>query len=213
MDIYLVRHTEVAVGRSVAYGQTDVALSDSYTEQRDQLLRHLPPAPAVIFTSPLSRCRRLADDLAQALTTGSSIETAPGQTALADAHRPLIRSDDRLKEFFFGDWEMVPWTNIDHDALTTWRADFVNIPTPNGENFNDVSTRVTAFWDECIRPLIQTGNSRPVLIVSHGGIIRALLCFFLELPLQNAYRLNLDYGAVSKITLSGSSFTVQYINR
>jgi len=40
-----------------------------------------------------------------------------------------------------------------------------------------------------------------------------LLCLFLDLPLQNAYRLNLDYGAVSKVTLTSSSATVQYINR
>lgn len=213
MDIYLVRHTEVAVGRSVAYGQSDVALSESYAEQRDHLLRHLPPAPAVIFTSPLSRCRRLADDLVKSLTTGSSIETAPGQTALAGTHRPLVRSDDRLKEFFFGDWEMIPWTDIDADALATWRSDFVTIPTPNGENFGDLSARVRAFWQDSVLPLTQTGHNRPVLIVSHGGVIRTLLCLFLDLPLQNAYRLNLDYGAVSKVTLTGSSATVQYINR
>lgn len=218
MDIYLIRHTEVSVGRSVAYGQTDVELADTYDEQRDRLRAHLPQdvgwlAPAAIFSSPLTRCRRLAHDLAEALAVGSQIETAPGQTAVVDAQQPVVQYDDRLKEYHFGDWEMKPWADIGRDVLDTWMADFVNVRTPNGENFNDVFTRVGAFWQEQIVPLAETHSGRPVFIISHGGVIRALLCLFLDLSLQNAYRINLDYGAVTKLTLTGSSYTIQYINR
>ncbi|GAB4018780.1 alpha-ribazole phosphatase family protein [Spirosoma koreense] len=218
MDIYLIRHTEVAVGRQIAYGQTDVDLTDTYDEQLTRLRNHLPdglllPHPSVIFSSPLTRCRRLATDLASALTAGSQIETAPGQTRVVDEQPPSIRFDDRLKEYFFGDWEMVPWADIPADQLSTWRTDFVSVRTPNGENFRDVSERVQAFWQEQIVPLSKSEPHQTVFIVSHGGVIRALLCLFMELPLSNAYRLNLDYGAVSKLTLTSSSYTVQYINR
>lgn len=218
MDIYLIRHTEVTVGRQIAYGQTDVELADTYSEQLDRLQNHLPdgrllPHPSIIFSSPLSRCRRLADDLASALTSGSQIEMAPGQTAIVDAQRPVVQVDDRLKEFFFGDWEMVPWADISPEQLVAWRSDFVTIRTPNGENFEDVYARVSTFWNEQILPLSATQATQPVFIVSHGGVIRALLCLFMELPLLNAYRINLDYGAVSKLTLTGSSYTIQYINR
>lgn len=213
MDIFLIRHTEVSVGRSVAYGQTDVDLAEVYEEQRDRLRTHLPEDPAVIFSSPLNRCRRLAEDLVEAMAVGSQIETAPGQTTVVDAHRPVVLYDHRLKEYHFGDWEMKPWSEIGRELLDPWMADFVNIPTPNGENFNDVFTRVGAFWNEQILPLAETHSGRPVFIVSHGGVIRALLCLFLDLSLQNAYRINLDYGAVTKLTLTGSSYTIQYINR
>ncbi|QJW89393.1 alpha-ribazole phosphatase family protein [Spirosoma taeanense] len=213
MDIYLIRHTEVSVGRSIAYGQTDVDLTDTYEEQRERLVAHLPNDPAVIFSSPLNRCRRLAEDLASALTQGSPIETAPGQTAVVDAHRPKVQYDDRLKEIHFGDWEMTPWADIGREALDPWMADFVNVPTPNGENFQILFERVAAFWTEQILPLAETTTSQPVFIVSHGGVIRALLCLFLDLSLQNAYRINLDYGAVTKLTLTGSAYTIQYINR
>lgn len=218
MDIYLIRHTEVAVGRHMAYGQTDIDLADTYHEQLSRLQHHLPdgqllPHPSVIFSSPLTRCRRLADDLASALTSGSQIETAPGQTDVVDAQCPLVQFDDRLKEFFFGDWEMVPWADISPDQLAPWRANFVTIRTPNGENFQDVFNRVSTFWSDQILPLATSSATQPVFIVSHGGVIRALLCLFMELPLQNAYRINLDYGAVSKLTMTGSSYTIQYINR
>jgi alpha-ribazole phosphatase len=227
MNIYLIRHTEVAVERGVAYGQTDVALADTYDEQRDHLLRHLPENPAAVFSSPLSRCRRLAEDLARTLV-GSQIEVAPGQTRLVDspgvdspvmdmtgvdAQPPAVQYDDRLKEYFFGDWEMMTWDAIGREKLDIWMADFVSIATPNGENFTDLATRVRAFWAEEIIPLGEKQAGQSVLVVSHGGVIRALLCILLELPLQNAYRLNLDYGAVTKLTLVGDSCTVQYINR
>ncbi|GAB3544467.1 alpha-ribazole phosphatase family protein [Spirosoma fluminis] len=218
MDIYLIRHTEVAVGRSVAYGQTDVDLAESYAEQRDRLLTHLTEDPAssrpsAIFSSPLSRCRRLAEDLAVTAAANSQIEVAPGQATVIDGHTPNVQYDDRLKEFFFGDWEMQPWSAIGREVLDPWMADFVNVKTPNGENFQDVFDRVGAFWREQILPLAQTQTSQPVFIVSHGGVIRALLCLFLDLSLQNAYRINLDYGAVTKLTLTGSTYTIQYINR
>ncbi|GAB3755370.1 alpha-ribazole phosphatase [Spirosoma pomorum] len=219
MNIYLIRHTEVAVGRGVAYGHTDVALADTYDEQREQLSRHLPESPAVVFSSPLSRCRRLAEDLARTVTMSKSIEVAPGQTRpdgdtiKAQADSLAVRYDDRLKEYFFGDWEMKPWDAIDRAQLDSWMADFVSIAAPNGENFTDLSTRVRAFWEEQILPLAKTQPGQSVLVVSHGGVIRALLCRLLELPLANAYRLNLDYGAVTKVTLINGYATVQYVNR
>ncbi|MDB5240750.1 MAG: phosphoglycerate mutase [Spirosoma sp.] len=213
MDIYLIRHTEVAVGRSMAYGQSDVSLADNYSEQLARLQAHLPNDPYAIFSSPLSRCRRLADDLSVGLAAGSQIEIAPGQMAVVDAHRPVVQFDNRLIEFNFGDWEMVPWSEISRTALDAWMADFVTVPTPNGENFQDVFNRIEAFWSDKILPLANQSNGQPLFIVSHGGVIRALLCLFLGLSLQNAYRINLDYGAVTKLTLTGSSYTIQYINR
>lgn len=228
MDVYLIRHTEVAVGRHIAYGQSDVGLADTYDEQRDRLKAHLPGDPAAIFSSPLSRCRRLAEDLAMAFLHRNPLEIAPGEslpgeslpnggvpssTTLADAAQPGVQFDDRLKELFFGDWEMKPWADIDRPALDSWMADFVTIRTPNGENFSDVFDRVQAFWQEQILPHSQTQSQQPVFIISHGGIIRALLCLFMGLSLQNAYRINLDYGAVTKLTITESSYTIQYINR
>ncbi|RIV25359.1 phosphoglycerate mutase [Fibrisoma montanum] len=194
MDIYLVRHTEVAVGRSVAYGQADVDLADNYLEQRDRLRSFLPTeSSAVTFASPLSRCRKLALDL-------------------TEADEPVV-FDDRLKEIHFGDWELIPWTDIGREVLDPWMADFVNVRTPNGENFQDVFDRVGAFWREQIVPLAESGTGQPVFVITHGGVIRALLCLFLGLSLQNAYRLHLDYGSVTKVTMNGLYYTIQYINR
>ncbi len=196
LTVYLIRHTEVAVGRSVCYGGSDVELATNYREQQVSLAAHMPHKEnTIIFSSPLARCRQLAWDL-----------TAPSK-------KELIQFDDRLREYHFGDWEMMPWSDIPRDALDAWMADFVNLAPHNGDSFQRVYDRVSAFWHERVMPLAEAEDPKTVYVVSHGGVIRALLCLFLELPLQNAYRLHLDYGAVSKITVQNGTYTVGYINR
>ncbi len=197
MDIYLIRHTEVAVGRSVSYGQSDVELATNYVEQRDRILTQLPTdRPAYLFSSPLNRCRLLANDLATS----------------AEIDLKSVQFDDRIKELNFGDWEMTPWADIPRSTLDPWMNDFVNVGPPNGETFQDLFDRVGAFWQEIISPLALE-NAGPVYVITHGGVIRALLCLFLDLSLQNAYRVHLDYGSLTKLTTNGQHYTIQYVNR
>lgn len=196
MTVYLIRHTEVAVGKSVCYGGSDVQLANNYQEQLVLLRKHLPVSdPDVVFSSPLTRCRKLAEDL-----TWSS-------------QRDYVQYDDRLREYNFGNWEMLPWSDIPRDALDVWMADFVNLAPHNGDSFQGLFDRVCAFWHEQVLPLAEAETPKTVYLVGHGGVIRALLCLFLELPLQSAYRLHLDYGAVSKLTVQSGTYTVAYINR
>ncbi len=194
MEIYLIRHTEVAVGTSVAYGQTDVALATNYPEQRDRLRAMLPANPALIFSSPLSRCRKLAD-------------------AISADSQSTVQTDDRLLELHFGDWENRPWAAIPRAELDPWMADFANLPTPNGESFQELADRVRAFWDEKLVPLAGQPDTGPIFVVTHGGPIRVWLCLFLGLPLLNAFRIHLDYGSLCKVALKGPVYSVQFVNR
>ncbi|WP_266366223.1 alpha-ribazole phosphatase [Tellurirhabdus rosea] len=189
MDLYLIRHTAVSVSRSICYGQADVGLLETYEEEKQRIRALLPEGPVTIWSSPLSRCARLATDLGNP-----------------------IHFDDRLKEFHFGDWENIPWNDIPAEQLNPWMADFVNIQVPNGESFQAFYERVLAFWEEHIVPEIPD-NQSAVALVTHGGVIRCLLCLFLELSLRNAYRLHLDYGSVSRVSIFQNHYTVQYINR
>ncbi|WP_041257844.1 alpha-ribazole phosphatase [Fibrella aestuarina] len=198
MTIYLIRHTEVAVGRSICYGGSDVALADNYAEQLAHIQTNLATPPNVIWASPLSRCRQLAQDLALASEVADVVE---------------VNFDDRLREYHFGDWEMLPWSDIPRDALDQWMSDFVQLAPPNGETFQALADRVGAFWQEKIEPMVEKHPNGTIYVVSHGGVIRTLLCLFLDLSLRNAYRLNLDYGAVCKLTLTGSTYQIGYINR
>jgi alpha-ribazole phosphatase len=194
MHIYLIRHTEVAVGRGICYGQADVPLADNFAAQRDRLRALLPDQniPITLFSSPLSRCRLLAETIRDDIAAGT------------------IGFDGRLLELNFGRWEMQPWASIPAAELDGWMADFVTNGPPDGESFRQLADRVGAFWQERIVPMALRSadpasagpGAGPVLIVAHGGVIRALLCLVLGLPLQNAYRLHLDYGSLCRLRLT-----------
>ena len=62
MEIILIRHTSVDVPRGVCYGQTDVPLRDRFKEEATITAQQLQDDVFdAVFTSPLSRCTRLAE--------------------------------------------------------------------------------------------------------------------------------------------------------
>ena len=62
MEVILIRHTSVDVPKGVCYGQTDVPLRDSFEEEASITAQQLQnDVFDAVFTSPLSRCTRLAD--------------------------------------------------------------------------------------------------------------------------------------------------------
>lgn len=195
MDIWLVRHTTPKVEKGIAYGQTDLEVNGAYATEKARIQtlmnEHLTPTTP-IYTSPLQRCRLLADDL-----------------AVSQGNPVLI--DDRLKEMNFGVWEMIPWHDIPQETLNPWMEDFVNYRVPEGENFLDLHNRVLSFWEEMLQQHLEK-ESQKVVISTHSGVIRTLLCYILEIPLKNAFRLDLHYGTISKITHKNNLTKVVYFN-
>ena len=85
MEIYLVRHTKVAVPPGIVYGHTDVSLSDSFEEEAAVVRKKVEGICFdAVWSSPLSRCVRLANYCGFR----------------------NIQTDDRLKELNFGEWEL-----------------------------------------------------------------------------------------------------------
>ncbi|TGE28796.1 histidine phosphatase family protein [Hymenobacter metallicola] len=192
MDIYLIRHTSVATAAGICYGQSDVALSERYEQEKNRLCRVLAAglgAGAVrAYASPLSRCRILAEDVVE------------GPICL----------DERLKEYHFGEWELQPWAELPAQELAAWKADFVELPAPGGESFAAVQQRAVAFLREL---LTEPEAAEDVVVFAHAALIRTLLCHCLGLPLANAFRLNIDYGSVTKLRYQQGQFLLDYVNR
>jgi alpha-ribazole phosphatase len=189
MQIYLVRHTKPQVDAGVCYGQTDLALADSFEQELVTVkskLSHLESAK--VFSSPLSRCQQLARQF-----------SSFGE----------ISYDDRLMELNFGDWEMKSWDEIPNGLIDEWVENHVMIAPPNGESFNELSLRCQSFWKE----ISASTEHESVVIFTHAGAIRALLCHVLDLPLQNGFRLHVDYGGVSQVSLHSSIPNLIFHNR
>lgn len=171
MEIYLVRHTETVCEKGICYGQSDVGLQENYEQQFEEIKAQLP-ANAAYYSSPLKRCTLLADYL-----SGSDYTT-----------------DARLMEMHFGDWELKSWDAIAPEEINPWMRDFVNIGVPNGESFEDLYQRVTDFMQTQLQD-----HSQPVVIVTHAGVIRSMLCKITNLPLKEAFTNKVDFGQVIKL--------------
>lgn len=184
MEIYLIRHTTPDVPPHTCYGQTDVPLTQKGRDEIALVKQKLPSALEQVYSSPLSRCF----DLAKNLSTNH------------------LEMDSRLMELNNGLWEMKKWDDIDSSHLTLWMDDFVNVRTPEGESYHDLYERVTHFWDEMIQKEHET-----VAIVCHGGPIRAILSYLLEIPLKNSFRFNIRPGGVTHISYSTENQNIKII--
>lgn len=177
MEVFIIRHTRVAVENGICYGQTDVSLADTFIEEAELYAAHLQEVSFdAVYSSPLSRC-----------------------TALAAYFSPTPFLDERLKEMDFGKWEMQPWNAISSQEIRPWYADFVTTEVPQGESFEKLYQRCAAFVNE-----LKTQNYERVLLVTHSGIIRCLWCYLLEIPLKNAFKIPVQFGETLQMIISNN---------
>lgn len=169
MKVYLIRHTAVDVPQGMCYGQTDVSLKTSFeVEAKFVKVKIADISPNITFTSPLSRCVKLAD---------------------ACGYREAIQ-DQRLMELNFGDWEQQQWDDLD---MSIWDIDWVNPPTPNGESFMQMYDRVSMFFDE-----LKTKQYDSALIFTHGGVISCARVYFHQADIKQTFDLMPKYGELVK---------------
>lgn len=147
MALTLLRHTTPAVAPGICYGRTDLALADSFEAEAAGVIAGLPEVAHVV-SSPLGRCHRLAERIAEARGLRAQVE-------------PLWTEMD------FGRWEGVPWAELPRDELDAWVADFYGARPHGGESVAELRDRVAAAL-ACL-------PSEPVLVVTHMGTIKAAL--------------------------------------
>ena len=176
MEVILVRHTAPDVPAGTCYGQTDVPLKDTFAVEaaaaRDALAAL--GEPDAVYTSPLSRCVRLAEFC-----------------GYPDAVR-----DVRLLEMNFGEWEMQRYEEIHDPYIQDWYEDYINLPVPGGESFTMQFERVSAFLEE-----LRQQPFRRVLIFAHGGVLACAKIFAgLTAPKEAFFNLT-PYGGHIKLLL------------
>lgn len=197
MDIYLIRHTQTATDPGQCYGQSDIALADSFPDEVANLHDKLPEfnEDCKVFSSPLTRCLQLAETFSDTVTT-----------------------DARLQELDFGEWEGKRFDDIEANALQHWTNNFVTAAPPKGENFEDLYQRAGSFWQDLLATeasaprLRPVGEAEQVLVITHAGVIRALLARALNLPLANSFQLRIDSGSVHKLRQADDYLYIEYIN-
>lgn len=175
MILYLIRHTSVDVPPGVCYGQTDVPLKPSFEAEAGETAKQLEGLVFDrVYTSPLSRCVRLA-----------------AFCGYADALR-----DDRLKEIHFGAWEMQPFDAITDPHLQTWYADYLHVRATQGESFEDLFHRVSLFLDE-----LRKQPYSQVAIFAHGGVLISAQIYAGVLKAEEAMGALTPYGGVIRVEI------------
>lgn len=173
MALYLIRHTTPDIAPGICYGQTDLDVGPAFTSEAEKIttqLHQLGVADGTsVFSSPLIRCRKLAEQI-------SPVE---------------IMLDPRLMELNFGDWEMRHWNDLNADKLKRWGDDFVNQTCPNGESYQQLHNRTALFLSDLSKHGIDEA-----LIVTHGGVMRSLLCHLRHTHLIDSFNYELKYGEI-----------------
>jgi alpha-ribazole phosphatase len=132
-----------------------------------------------VVSSPLRRCAAFAEELAA-------------------RHALPLAIVDGFKEISFGRWEGRRVADIfetEAEAVSSYWQDPVANTPPEGEPLTAFCARVAAAWDA----LVAAQPGEHLLVVAHGGVIRAILVHVLGMPLQNVLRLEVPMAAMTRI--------------
>lgn len=177
-------------------GSLDPDLSPRGRRQTDRLVAHLGAhirhPVAAIYASPLRRAARTAEQIADALGLP-------------------VNHDPDLREMFLGEWEGMTVAEIQTafpGLYEKWLEDPLAFPAPGGEDLRVFERRVAG----ALQRMQRDHPGADLIVVSHGGVIKALVCFALGLDIRYLFRLKQDNTAISRIALDGPTRRVLLVN-
>jgi ribonuclease H / adenosylcobalamin/alpha-ribazole phosphatase len=160
-------------------GVTDVPLDDTGLAQATAAAKRLGDDDLdAIVSSPLLRARQTAEAVA-------------GQCGLP------VEVDEGFREMDFGEWEARTFAEIQErwpSELKAWLADPLATP-PGAETFADSTARTL----EALDHVLAAHPGQRVLVVSHVGPIKSLICAALGAPPSAIFRMHLDIGALCAV--------------
>ncbi len=200
--LYLIRHGETEGGEIRRYkGTIDVPLSEKGVKQMENVAEYLIRITGhelegtklkAIYTSNLSRAIKSADIIAESYSL-----------------KPVIVPE--LRERNFGIWEGLSFEEIKDgypEEFEAWTGNPLKFSPIGGESTLDVRERVVKVLDE----IIGNHNGKHIAIISHGGVNRIILCHFLDIPLENIFRIEQNFSALNIIEFWDKYPVVKLIN-
>ncbi len=166
------------------HGQTQSNADNRMQGQIDTELTDLGRAQAVAAAEVLAKRQPLvifSSDLRRAHDTAIALSEHSGQQ---------VHLDDRLRETHLGDWQGKTHLEVDAEApgaRLAWREDARRAPH-GGESRIDVADRTVPLVGEVFENEPEWGADdcdRPVVLVTHGGVIAALSAALLDLPVDS----------------------------
>jgi len=193
--LILARHGETEWNSAFRFqGRTDVPLGGRGLAQAELLALRLAKVPLDrIYSSPLARAHQTASVVA-----GMNENTGE------------VTAIEEFSEMSFGRWEGLRIDEVRelYPALySSWRDDPSSTVPPGGESFSDLVSRVGRGLQET---LSRDGDT--LLVVCHGGTIRAALSFLAGIPSTSAWKFRMDNCSISAVDLTPDRTTLRYVN-
>jgi probable phosphoglycerate mutase len=191
--LYLMRHGLIDWPETDCFiGQTDAPLSAQGRLQADEWRRTLSQVKiSAVWSSDLVR----ASETARIIFADRAVdvETVPD-----------------LREIQLGEWDGVSRAHVKESHPDLWRArgdDLAGYRPPGGESFHDLQERVVRRTTQIV-----TETTGSVCLVTHAGVIRVLICHFLQMPLTRLFRIRVDYAGLSIVLCSSERIELCALN-
>lgn len=189
--IDLIRHGEPVGGRAYRGHNIDDPLSElGWQQMWDAVARHCPWSH--IVSSPMLRCRDFAE-------------------ALAKRHGLDVSIDERLQEVGFGEWEGKSPEQLQQQRpaeYAAFYADPVNRRPPGAEGLEGFIKRVVAAYAY----LLEHYAGRHVLVVTHAGVIRAVIAHVVHAAPRGMYRIKVNNAGITRVRVTPRGAMLEYHN-
>jgi len=192
-NIYILRHGETEYGREKRYlGHTDCGLSVKGVNDAKLLACIFMKSGVIInsiFSSDLIRCKNTVN------------------IAFPDREVTFL---EELREINMGYLDGLTFDEVKNDYPEVYKkrgeniADFIPL---NGESFRMCQQRAIKILNYIIKNT--EGN---IVICSHAGFIRSLLCSLLNLDLSEIFNIKQNYGCINIIISEEDNIYVEGIN-
>lgn len=195
IKILLVRHGHVEGIKPERFrGREPLELTEQGRAEAAAVARRIAGAwrPSYIYTSPLHRCVKTADEIAKAC-------------GVAQATRYQLNDID------YGAWQFHTFEHAkseDPALFGAWFATPHLVRFPNGESLQDVAVRSA----DALRSILATHSDETVVLVSHDSVNRVMLLQFLDLPLSAYWRLAQQPCCVNEIDMADGKICVVRVN-
>ncbi len=190
MHLYLIRHAEtVANVQRKLQGWHESPLTDKGLSQVEQLVKRLRilmkrEGFKAVYSSPTGRALQTAERSSEGL--GLPLEV-----------------DELLLEMNHGAWDGLTVSDIEREypeLWAIWRKSPHMAWFPNGESLLGVMDRARRF----LYRLLERHPLDSVIVVSHAGIIKLMVLFLLQIPLERYWLFGIENASITALRVSGS---------
>jgi broad specificity phosphatase PhoE len=190
--IDFIRHGEPEGGRRFRGHSIDDPLSERGWQQMWQAVGSCDQWNLII-SSPMQRCHRFAQALADKIGVEMEIES-------------------NFREIGFGCWEGRSPDEIireDPAGYSAFYADPVNAQPEGAEPLADFARRVSS----ALQQKISNHAGKRLLIVAHAGVIRAALGHIIKAEPIGWYRCQIDTAGITRFRLGQHGLKLEFHNR